>query len=67
MEWSDITQPLLSRGFTHYSCIKIRVGKQKEQVWGSPSHFVDSAGGWYEKNCDSGGGYPQKFGNSGGG
>ncbi len=52
---------------THYSYIKIGMGKQKEQVGGSPSHSVDSAGGWYENNCDSMGGYPQKFGNSGGG
>ncbi len=51
--------------FYPLSYIKIGVGKQKEQVGGSPSPFVDSARGWYEKNCDSGGGYPQRFGNSG--
>ncbi len=50
-----------------FSYIKIGVGKQKEQIGGSPSYFVESAGGWYEKNCDSWGVYPQKFGNSGGG
>ena len=50
-----------------YMYMKLGVGKQKEQVPGSPSHFVDSTGGWYETNCSSTGGYPQKFGNSGGG
>ncbi len=41
--------PYFSRGFTHYSFIKIGVGKQKEQVGGSPSYFVHSAGSGMKK------------------
>ena len=47
--WSNITQPLLFLGFYPYLYVKIGVGKQKEQVGGSTSHFVHSAGGGMKK------------------